>query len=139
MVRPEPQAEVAKVIIRQANASDKNVIMSSWLKGQHYGNAYYTAIPAHIFYEVYAETIKGILARPGVQITIACDEGNPEWVVGYAVFKAPDLYWVYVKKDYRGEGIARLLLKGHRITTVKAITKPGLAIARLKGLTFNPF
>lgn len=130
--------EVINIAIRSPEAKDKNLIMATWLKGNYYGSPLFGLMPQALYFEEYAKFIYQILNTPGVEIRIACDQGNPHWVVGFAVFRGPDLYWVYVKRDFRRRGIAALLLKDKGIKNVKSLTRIGRTIAEQKRLIFNP-
>jgi GNAT superfamily N-acetyltransferase len=132
-------SEFTKIVIRDAVAEDKNFILSTWLKGNYYGSLYFRQVPEAIYYKEYADHILRILFTPGVQISVACDETNPSWIVGFCAWKDDVLYWIFVKRDFRERGIATLLVEGKQIKTVKAVTKVGRAIAERKGLIFNPF
>lgn len=129
----------AQVMIRPFLETDRNFILSTWLKGQRFGNFYFNEVPQDIYYKEYAAIITRTMALPGVEIIVACDRADPSWVWGFAVVRGPALYWVYVKGDYREKGIAKLLLAGREIKTVRAYTRIGRAIAAKHGLIFNPF
>ncbi len=126
-----------KIIIRQPLPEDKNFILSTWLKGQYYGCAYFKQIPSNIYYLKYADKIIEKLSQPQMRMTVACDASNPHWVVGFAVFD-DHLHWVHVKKDFRGMGIARLMLQGKEFKVVKSTTKKGHEITVSKNLIFDP-
>lgn len=128
-----------KVVLRQPNPDDKNFIMATWLKGQYYGSPYFQQVPEDVYFREYAHKISDILFTKGVRLNVACDQADPSWIVGFSVFKDQSIYWVHVKKDFRGKGIGTLLLEGGPFTAIKALTKVGREIARKKGLIFNPF
>ncbi len=127
-----------KVVLRSPHQADKNFVLSTWLKGQRFGNIHFRAIPSDAYYEKQTELIMDILSTPGIRMTIACDEARPEWIIGFAVFSQDEIYWIHVRSDYRKRGIGKLLLDGAKITTVRAITKIGHIIAENHGLTFKP-
>jgi ribosomal protein S18 acetylase RimI-like enzyme len=127
-----------KIVIRDAQTSDRNFILSSWLKGNYFGNFYFGQIPQHVYFEEYSKWILKALADENTKVSVACDENIPGWIVGFAVSNKENLYWVHVKKEFRNRGIATLLLAGKGITTVKATTKVGRMITEHKGLIFNP-
>lgn len=127
-----------KVVIRPGEPNDKSFIMSSWLKGNYYGNSYFGLMPPGLYYKHYADYITEILIHPESRIDVACDEKSPSWVVGFIVYSGPTLYWAYTKVDYRGKGIARLLTKNKSFSVVTSTTKCGQAIIKKMGLIFNP-
>lgn len=61
-------------------------------------------------YRFYRETNKYIKAvlRNSV-IKIACSRKDPEFIYGYSIIQDHTLLWVYVKIEYRRNGIAKLL------------------------------
>lgn len=67
-------------------------------------------------------------------IVIACDESDPDFVLGYAVMQRLSdceiLEFVYVKGDYRKQGIATMLLKSTPYTAINVqnMTKLGKKI-----------
>lgn len=128
-----------EIIIRQDSPDDRNFIFATWLRGNYYGCSYFRQMPQDVYYRQYSNIISNAL-RPEnhPEIQIACDQGRPFWIAGFSVSQGPNLYWVYVKKDYRSRGIASLLLKDKPITTVKNLTDIGRTIAIKKGLIFNP-
>lgn len=132
-------SELTQIIIRPAELSDKNLILSTWLKGNYFGNAYFLQVPSEVYYKEYAKHIIRVLGQSNVIIQVACDKKDRSWIVGFAVVEAHALHWVYVKKDYRCNGVATLLLRGQEIKSTKSTTKVGKAITEYKRLTFNPF
>lgn len=131
------EGEAIKVVTRQVLPDDKNLIMQTWLKGNYYGT-HFGNMPSALYYQEYADHIKRILFDPEVQVTVACADTHSDFIVGFSVYKRNTLYWIYVKRDYRRKGIARLLLKGQNISVVKALTYLGRVIADRKGLAYNP-
>jgi len=131
--------EEIKITIRKPTPADKNFILATWLKGQRWGSQHYSWVPQDLYFDKYGPKIIEILKTPGVDIRIACDQEIPTWIAGYSIFKDHELYWIHVRKDYRGKGIAKLLLSGQPITTAKAMTWTGAAIAEKHGIAFDPF
>lgn len=137
------------ISIRRALPTDFEFIFSNWLRGARFGNSipkecnqmpsFYERVPSDLFFSEYTKIIQSILDLPGIQIDVASDSQNPLWTAGFSVFREPVLYWVFVKNDFRGRGIARLLLDRKKITTAFSTTKPGYAISQKKGWVFNPF
>lgn len=59
--------------------------------------------------------VRGILARPDSVLRVACLPDDPDAILGWAVITAdqpPKLHFVYVRKEARKNGIARMLLAG---------------------------
>lgn len=127
------------VTIREVNSNDKNFIYSTFLKGVYYGSDWMAAISKEIFFIEYAKAIERLLARPTVQITVACLSDDIDTVLGYAIHEGAILHYIYVKQPWRLQGIAKQLVTVPVLSTVTHITKPGNAIRIKKGLTFNPW
>lgn len=118
---------------------DKNFIMATFLRGLYYGDSVFTNIPKNIFMTNYHTVAEGILARPSTRISIACLKEDPTVILGYSVLNDNEtLSWVFVKKNWRGIGIAKDLTPS-TVKTVTHLTKVGLSIVKKKGLVFNPF
>lgn len=129
-----------KVVLRPYNdVMDRNFIISTWLKGQRFGNYHYSDVPQDIYFKEYGAVIECIMNIPGLEIKIACDELRPDWIGGFAVMKDDVLYWIYTRSDFRNRGIAKLLVSDRKIKTVQALTRIGRSIAISHGLIFNPF
>lgn len=60
--------------------------------------------------EISRWTITSLVAR-GAKVLVAIPELGPRRVVGFVCYEKPDvLHYVYVKKNFRGNGVARLLV-----------------------------
>jgi hypothetical protein len=132
----------ARIIVRLANSADRNFIFSTWLKGQRFNSFYYSEIPQDLYFREYAKVIERILAGHEIEVRVACDESKPEWIAGFAVLDCADeaIHWIYVRGgEYRGNGIARLLLANRRIRTARSTSRIGRAIMAKHGIVFNPF
>lgn len=127
-----------KIVTRPSIESDKAFVISTWLSGQYHGSPYWSQMPKELFYAEYTELINTILCNPNTEVTIAILEDDPNMLLGFSVHSGTTLHWVYTKKDYRSNGIMRLLVP-NTITTVSSTSLPGAAITRKKKLIFNPF
>lgn len=127
------------VTIRDIQPNDRNFILATWLKGLRYGNDWFQEIEPSVYFAVYQRMIEVILNDPRVTVKIACLKEDPEVVLGYSVYSGNRLDWVFVKKAWRGIGIAKSLIP-ECITVVSHLTNVGKAIMRKrKGVFFNPF
>jgi hypothetical protein len=119
---------------------DKNFIMATFLRGLYYGESYFSEMPKSIFMEKYHAIAEEAMKSNLLSIKVACLKDDPGVILGYAILNkdATVLTYVFCKKAWRGIGIAKSLVPS-TVTTVTHLTKPGLAIAKRKGLTFNPF
>ncbi len=97
-----------QVKLRVFKDSDSGLIYSSWPKGVYYSGIHPITIEKNLWFKQSYRYVQDSLAHD--HILIACLVSDPEIILGYAVFKGTTLEWVYVKKDYRHRGIARLLM-----------------------------
>lgn len=131
--------------------TDKGFVFSSFLDGLYYGNPYYREIDKASYYKNYSTVVEHLLTKQGSVPLIACLEDDEDVILGFAIleanklngeansaFKGDLLHYVFVKKAWRGKGIASALVPKN-VTVVSHLTKPGAAIARKKGLKFDPF
>lgn len=124
-------------IIRDGTPGDFNFIFSTWLKGLRYGNELYKLIDPTIYFKQYHKVLELLLKS--AHIKIACLKDDPDTILGYAVSTGACLHWIFVKKAWRGIGIARNLMSND-ISSVSHITEVGIKILkRYPGIIFNPF
>lgn len=137
------EAPIAKkdlIKLRSGTLDDINLVFSSWLDGLRFGNWVYGLIDKAVYYQTQHKVIEYLLARPTVSVRVACLADAPDVIIGYSVFENNKLHWIYVKKKWRGIGVARDLMP-YNIDTVTNITNVGLVImrAKLPHVRFNPF
>lgn len=92
--------------IRLGRPSDLPYVVDTWAKRGHDRNERLGAATARV---------RAILARADSVLRIACLPDDSDAILGWAVVSSdepPTLHYVYVRKDARGQGIARLLLAG---------------------------
>ena len=127
------------VAVRDFQPNDKNFILATWLRGLKYGNDWFNAIDPGIYFVVYQAAIERLLGNPNISVKVACLKEDPEVVLGYAVYSGARLDWVFVKKAWRGVGIAKGLVPTG-ITCVSHLTTVGRSILKKReGIIFNPF
>lgn len=130
--------------IRAANASDRNFILATFLRGLYYGDSWFREIPKDIFMAHYHQVVERILSSPGVIVQVACLKADPEVILGYSVL-GPNttgitLHFIFVKSAWRGIGVARSLVPVEQTNAVSHLTKVGLSILRKHpNVIFNPF
>lgn len=59
------------------------------------------------------EQIIGLLERPAARLFVACDSEDEDVILGFALVERSCVHWVYVRADWRHQGIARALLGAH--------------------------
>lgn len=129
----------AKIVKRRAVEGDKSFILSTWLRGQYWNNDYYSKMDQDDFFKHYSEVINTLLGFQGVNTFCAVLEDSPDTIIGYMVFCCDVLYWSYVKKDYRKNGIFNMLAQDLELASTVSSTKVGDSICKKKHLKFNPF
>ena len=126
-------------VIRDFKPEDVNFIYASWLRGLYYGESWFSLINKDKFMNHYHKVINFILNDKPTKVKIACLKEDNDVILGYAVVAPETLHWVFVKKSFRGIGIAKDLVPND-IKTVTHLTKTGLSIMRKKhDIEFNPF
>lgn len=92
--------------IRLGRPSDLPYVTDTWVKRGHDRNERLGAATARV---------RAILARSDSVLRVACLPDDSDAILGWAVVSSdepPILHYVYVRKDARKQGIARLLLAG---------------------------
>lgn len=122
-----------KVIVRPYMAQvDEPFLYASWRNSLWYDEER-TENPDK-FFRLATKSIRKVLAQPTTTIMVAVQEDSPLFILGYAVIdKASHVLWVYVKADYRNQGLASLLCQRAE-SFHKPMTKIGKAIAKNKNL-----
>jgi ribosomal protein S18 acetylase RimI-like enzyme len=63
------------------------------------------------------------------RVFIACLSDSPEIIIGYCVSEGTHLHWVYVKPDFRRQGVATMLVpKDIKTVQEDTLTKIGRSI-----------
>lgn len=121
-----------KIVLRPHRVEDDALIYSTWRNSLWYDNKR-SEDQAAAFFRAASKYIKTIMDAPTTKVIIACREDDSDHIIGYAVLSTTNLEWVYVKIDYRKQGIGSMLTKGFK-TVTKPRTRIGNAIAVNKGL-----
>jgi len=96
---------VIPVAIRLGRPSDLPYVVDTWTKRGHERGERLSAATARV---------RAILARPDSVLRVVCLPDDSDAILGWAALSGepPTLHYVYVRKDARKQGIARLLLAG---------------------------
>jgi hypothetical protein len=130
----------AKVIVRYWKPEDNSFIMSTWLRGQYWGEDYWHDSNQAIFFKHYSERIAMLIPLYNTEIHCAVLEDDPSCILAYLVCSDDVIYWAYTKKDYRKTGLIKLLCKNKEFKYCNSITKMGRRIlAKHPEITFNPW
>ncbi len=127
--------ECLKVTVRPVQFEEKDLVFSTWLKGNYYGCDYYRSMPDLDYYKYYSLNIQRLLDKPGTCVDVAETDGL---ILGYIVYNDQSLYWAYVKRDYRKQGVLKALIKNLDLETYTGNTPIGLSIGKRLSLTYNP-
>lgn len=91
------------VAIRLGRPSDLAYVVDSWVKRGHDRGERMRDATARV---------RAILARPDSVLRVACLPDDEDAIIGWAAIEGSKLHYVYVRKEARKQGIARLLLVG---------------------------
>ena len=120
-----------QVMVRPYDARiDMPFIFHSWRCGLIYG-AKDESKPRHGA-KTHTDALKLTLSK--ASILVACDADERDHILGFSITTVDHLEWIYVKKPYRNQGIARLLFPPNISTVTKRLTKIGQALVEKKQL-----
>lgn len=127
------------IVARGYQEGDKPLILSTWLKGLYYGDSWFSLIPKDRFMKAYHAFLESLLEAPGVEVKLAVFKDDPDVIVGYAVYTNTVLHYVFVKKSWRGKGLAKFVVP-EKLTAVTHLTDEGRQILKKHpGVFFDPF
>ena len=121
-----------RIVIRAYQETDAAFVFSSWRNAIWFDKKDRTEGAAENFYKSLTKRIMKMLRKPDATLRIACRSTDRDHIIGCALKIGACLEWVYVKKDYRGEGVGKLLA-GEFTEISKPATRTGAAIAKKKG------
>ena len=132
------------IIIRDGRQLDVNFIASTWLKGLLYGgDELFRKMPKEVFFDNQHKVIEKILSSPVTRVKVACLKGDADVILGYTVYREAGnqtvLDWCFVKKDWRGIGIAKSLVPDN-VNAVTNLTRAAEAIlVKYPKVIYNPY
>lgn len=131
--------------IRPARESDHAFVVDAWKRSYEGAAAVKHCDPGHYRTELgraIQRVIRGSLSNMcGTPVVrVAYDPKDDDHLVGFACFSqsqadSAELHYIYVKRDFRGQGIARALLEG---VPIKAYTFLSPTARPRKGWRFTP-
>lgn len=103
-----------KSIIRDFKETDRDYITRTLLKSFLYGSKEAQRINTEAYYQAHNRTINKILDFH--DCLIVADKDDNDLIYGFAIYKANQgatdiLHYIAVRKDFRGNGIARTMLE----------------------------
>jgi GNAT superfamily N-acetyltransferase len=118
--------ELEKIETRPGTPADHPFLFGTWLRNYR-ASPFARRMRNDAYFALHHQAIDRILARGG-RLVIAHPEGAPETILGYLVYEyVPDLriagvavpefivQYLYVKKNFRGWGVARTLMESQGI------------------------
>lgn len=128
------------IAIRDVQADDKSFIFATLLRGIYYGDSWLSRIPKNIFMAEYHKVVDFMLQLPSTVIKVACLKDDPEVILGYAILgDSTRLHYVFVKKAWRGIGIAKSLVPP-TVRVATHLTDVGISLlSKHPEVVFNPF
>jgi len=120
----------------------EDYLFVTYLKSLRYGNEWFKAIDAKIYYQVHHQGFENLLKRPQALIKLAVLSDDPDIVISWALIEGKTLHYVHTKANIEARrlGIAKSLIPND-IDTITHLTKIGLAIFKKyqKKIKFNPY
>lgn len=98
---------------RPATEADYNFIEQTWIKSLQQEPSFFQFCPKSLFNREYSRRIRLICSK--AKISIAHDPNDPESIYAYIVAETslPVIHYVYTKKIYRNQRIARALIEDY--------------------------
>ncbi len=120
--------------------SVENLILSRWKRSLRYGNDYFKLAAPDPYFAAYDRYIGYLLGCDNCRVRLAVLSDAPDVVLGFSVARGSTLDYVHVQKDFRRQGIGKLLVPAN-IDTITHLTRTGLTIwgSKYPKWSFNPF
>lgn len=98
-----------QVLLRRADADDAGMVFSYWLRDHFEHSAFASGITKSTYMKLHHLLVERIIARSIVWV--ACDAEDPTIIYGFICAEgASTLHYLFVKRRFRGLGIAHRLL-----------------------------
>lgn len=107
---------MAELVIRKAVTSDYTFIMDSWMRS--YRKSPDSNLPDCLFFPTYRTIAAKLLQCSTCEVIVAPD--NQDAILGYIVYDKGIVHWIYIKRDFRENGLAKLLIE--RVGPVIGVT-----------------
>ncbi len=119
-----------------------NMILSKWMRSLRFGNELFEKVPSEEYFKNYEPFVKMLMSKPGSTVRLAVLKDDRDVALGFSVCREDVCDYVHVHKDYRRQGLSKLLVPPD-ITTMSHYTKTIGHIwqgnKKYKHLRFNPF
>lgn len=101
--------------LRPMRDDDLDFVFSSYLRSYKYGNPLADMISTGDFFHHQRLNIMAILASESSTAIVACLPDDEDIILGFAITEPQIVHFVYVKADWRNQGIAKEMLKEARV------------------------
>jgi hypothetical protein len=102
--------EIKGIAVRPFLVADRPFIFASFLNAYYYGNILARVAPVTEFWRFYNNKVAALVDDPGVTVSVACADNDPNLLLGMAITQGEVIHFVFVKEPFRLLGIAKLLL-----------------------------
>jgi hypothetical protein len=151
----KPSDDEDKIAFRDFihNDDDLNFIISNWVHSYRENSPIARNVREDIYRRNQRELILNLCRRPSIRVVISCFESDPNVMLGFLVYEIiPDppgkrqntIHYIYVKKPFRRNGIARDMLQCVGVVPEKSffshytVDCPVFA-RKWNGLLYNPY
>lgn len=114
---------MSELIVRKAMLgpqTDEEFIFDSWLRC--YRKSPDSHLPDEVFFPLYRGIIKHLMVHSKVEVL--CIPENEDAILGYIVYDPSVVHWIYIKRDFRGQGLGKLLIDRAGPNPVLTFTTP---------------
>lgn len=114
----------------------KNVIIAPFLNSLRYGNDYFKLIDKDSYYQSYGRYVESLLQTNIINMA-SLDDGT---IIGWCLFGADHVHYIWVKKESRRFGVGRALLpKTFKYFTHMTNRGINIWVNKFPEKGFNPF
>lgn len=124
------EANCLSVTLRDFSMTDQAFVYATWRNSLYYGSDMKKDKNAKSIFKDLTHSIKETLKKATVKV--ACLDETPDVIVGYVVYTKTRLDWVYVKDDFRRQGVATLMVPKNIKSYSQSRTKVGDSILKSK-------
>ncbi len=115
--------------LREVTESDMAFLVSGWRQSfERESRLYRKGEPAYRAFM--SSLVNDLLNEKDATSIVACDAKDSNSLLGFAVFTGKELHYVYVKREFRGQKLSRLLLDGREVESYA--WKTALGDSRIK-------
>lgn len=111
---------MAELVIRKAVQSDYVFIMDSWMRCLRKSPDSY--LPDELFFPANRTVAARLLQSASCDVLVTPD--NHDTILGYIVYEKNVVHWIYIKRDFRESGLAKLLIDRLPGPTILTMSTP---------------